>query len=396
MRKKIILAVPLIIILIFGIWVTSRGVLAYRTKKETQRLQAVQDQAVRDIINAHNSASSTDTQADPFGEDNIVRILFIGLDKRVGEKSGHCDMIQLITIDKKLEKINITAVPRGTYSPLPAGKGTTSSAYYVSNACGLGGLDYGIAQIEKILGAKADYLAVIGFSETMGILRSLKLPTTETVQWLRNRHGYTIGEPQRAHNHSTFIKQMIIKFTPIKNTNLDKALQYIVYKLIKTNLSFAQTQKIIEAVMSMDIPNHPEKISLSMRPFHPFKDIAYDPDHIDQNLDQTLGPIKKYLSKADYSGMTKETLQAKLLDTIEKNKNNPEFISWAYENNLWLQIEDSEQSLSTQYDLLVAYIYSEGATTRKATLADYILEMENRGEPVWEEKGKQLLLKEIN
>jgi anionic cell wall polymer biosynthesis LytR-Cps2A-Psr (LCP) family protein len=286
-------------------------------------------------------------------------------------------------------------LPRGTYAPLPAGKGVTSSDYYVSNACGLGGLDYGIRQIEKILGVKADYLVVVGFSETIGILRNLKLPTTETIQWLRNRHGYAIGEPQRAHNHSTFIKQMIIKYAPTKTTQLDKALQYIVYKLVKTNLSFAQTQQITEIISSMDVIGHPEKITLSMRPAYPYKDISYDPEKINQNLEETLGPIKRFLSKEDYSGSTTTTLQAKILDTVKKNKNNPEFVSWAYENNLWLQIEDQNQSLAIQHSLLVSYLPFLEKQTRESVLADYILEMENRDEAIWQEKGKKMLLQEI-
>jgi hypothetical protein len=46
----------------------------------------------------------------------------------------------------------------------------------------------------------------------LGILRNLKLPTTDTLRWLRHRQGYAIGEPQRAHNHSTFLKQLILRF----------------------------------------------------------------------------------------------------------------------------------------------------------------------------------------
>lgn len=393
MRKKAVLTIITIAVLAFGFWLSTKAVLSYRARQLEKQAQEIQDRAIQNIIDAHRDNSSTST--DPFGEDGIVKILFLGLDKRIGDQNGHCDMIQLITINNKVGTINITALPRGTYSPLPSGKGVTSSDYYVSNACGLGGLDYGINQIEKILGVKADYLVIVGFSETIGILRNLKLPTTETIQWLRNRHGYAIGEPQRAHNHSTFIKQMMVKYTPTKTSQLDKALQYIVYKLVKTDLSFAQTQKIITAVSIMDIANHPEKITLSMRPLYPYKDISYDPAKINQNLEETLGPIKHFLSKEDYSGVTTATLQSRILDTIEKNKTNPEFVSWAYENNLWLQIEDQNQSLITQYSLLVSYLAYLEKQKKESVLADYILEMENRGETVWKERGKQLLLQEI-
>jgi len=395
MKKKITIF-AIIITVGVSLYFLIQGISNYQARASERALLKIQNQAIADIVNSRRIENSKEKTTDPFGEDQIARILFIGLDARAGEKNGHCDAIQLITIDNKIGAINITAVPRGTYSPLPPNTAVTSSDYYVSNACGLGGLDYGIKQIEKILGVKADYLAMVGFSEALGIMRNLRLPTTETLQWLRNRHGYAIGEPQRAHNHSGFIKQMMIKFVPTTKSKLDAPLQYLVYKLIKTDLSFADTQKIIDAVSAMDIVNHPDKITLSMRPLYPVQDILYDPEHIDEYLDQTLGAIKNQLNKKDYSGVSGETVQTKLLATIENNKNNPEFITWAYQNNLWLQIEDDTQRLTTQYDLLKYYLLlTPDKKEREAILADYILEMENRNETVWQEQGKKMLVEEI-
>ncbi len=395
MKKQIVIIV-IIITTSIGLYFCIKNITDYKNRATERALLKIQDQAIADMVDSRRIKNSEEKTTDPFGDDKIARILFIGLDARVGEKNGHCDAIQLITIDNNAGIVNITAVPRGTYSPLPPGTAATSSDYYVSNACGLGGLDYGIKQIEKILGVKADYLVVVGFSEALGIMRNLRLPTTETLQWLRNRHGYAIGEPQRAHNHSGFIKQMIIKFVPTTKSKLDTPLQYLIYKLIKTDLSFTQTQKIIDTISGMDISNHPEKITLSMRPLYPVQDILYDPEHIDEYLDQTLGPIKNQLNKDDYSGVPGETIQTKLLTTIENNKNNPEFITWAYKNNLWLQIEDNETRLSAQYDLLNYYLtILPDKKEREATLADYILEMENRNETIWQEKGKNLLIQEL-
>lgn len=299
--KKNIKIVLIIIASALFLWLLIEGILWYRAMSAERAIEKARTEAIENIIDSRRLSDSEEA-VDPFGEDNIVKVLFIGLDARVGQENGHCDAIQLITVDKNAGVVNITAVPRGTYSPLPPGKGVTSSDYYVSNACGLGGLDYGIKQIEKILGVKADYLVVVGFSEALGIIRNLRLPTTETLQWLRHRQGYAIGEPQRAHNHSTFIKQMMVKFVPTEQSQFDKALQYIVYKLVKTDLSFAQAQKIVEAISAMDVAGHPEKISLSMRPLYPVQDISYEPERIEEYLDQTFGPIKHLLAKDDYSG----------------------------------------------------------------------------------------------
>lgn len=181
MNKKITI-ISLIIISGIFLWLSVKGVFSYQAKAAERAVLKVQSQAIEDVIDSRRVENSTKSTADIFDENNMVKILFIGLDTRIEQKNGHCDAIQLITIDNNTETIKITSVPRGTYSPLPPGVGATSTDYYVSNACGLVGLAYGVEQIEKILGAKADYLVVIGFSESLGIFRKLGLPTTETLQ----------------------------------------------------------------------------------------------------------------------------------------------------------------------------------------------------------------------
>jgi anionic cell wall polymer biosynthesis LytR-Cps2A-Psr (LCP) family protein len=302
----------------------------------------------------------------------------------------------MASIDKESQIVTITAVPRGTYSPLPPGKGTTSSDYYVSNACDLGGLEYGINQIEKILRQKADYLVLVGFSETLGILRNLKLPATETLQWLRHRQSYQIGEPQRAHNHSTFLKQMLIEHIPKNNSTLDSALQYLIYSRLKTDLSFAQVKIIINTLSEMNLSENPDKIILSMNPPYPVQDIEYDQDNLANFLQSRIEPIKHLLSKDDFSGMDSASAQNKLIDLIEQNIDDDDFAIWAYENYLWLQIENTEILLAKQYDLMKKYVsLIDEKTKRQALIADYILEMEYFDEKDYIEKGKKLLQSEL-
>ncbi len=353
----------------------------YKADKAEKALLEAQEKATQSVIDARREAQTQHSQdVDLFDKEGKVRVLLLGLDKRVGQTSGHCDVIQMITIDKTKESVNIMALPRGTYSPLPPGKGTTSTDYYVSNACGLGGLEYGITQIEKILGVKADYLVVVGFSETLGILRTLKLPTTETLQWLRRRQVYAIGEPQRAHNHSTFLKELMVKYIPKDKTLFDTPLQYILYKTVQTDLSFDQAVTLGETLRSMKLSEHPDKITLSMRPSHPVQDIPYDPEHLN---------IKPGTD-------TVESIQKKLIESIEQKKNDKEFIMWAFDNDLWLQVEDEQKREAYHYEFLEKYLsYITEKEKRQELIADYILEMQNRSLTVWEEKGKQLLKKEL-
>lgn len=396
MNKYIRLSILLLILGITG-WFAIHALRSYRAGDPVKAAQKAREEAIERVIDARRAkvTEGVENTRDLFDKDEMVRVLIIGLDKRVGQTAGHCDVIQMVEINRKKQEVTITAVPRGTYAPLPPGLATTSSDYYVSNSCGLAGIEYGINQIEKILGVKADHLVIVGFSETLGILRTLKLPTTETLQWLRQRHVYAIGEPQRAHNHSTFIKQMLVKYIPEKNSKIDEVLQYIVYKMVKTDLSFTESSILAKTLGEMSLKDHPDRIHLAMRPAYLVSDIPYIPEELNTYLEKTLNPIKNYLSKKDYSGAGEQTVQDGLLKVIAEKKNDPSFISWAYENNLWLQIEDENTRLQFQYEILEKYLLQIEKTKRRSLVEDYILEMEQTGQPQWVEKGKLLLAKQL-
>ncbi len=346
--------------------------------EEEQKEQSVVDAFLEQRQKEQNK--NTKSQ-DPFETDGIVQVLLVGLDKRIGQAKGHCDVIQMLTLDKNKGTVHITALPRGTYAPLPPGIAATSTDYYVSNSCGLVSLEYGVVQIEKILGQKADFLVVVGFSETLGILRSLDLPTTETLQWLRQRQGYAIGEPQRAHNHSTFLKSLLTKYIPKEKSQLDIPLKYMMYKSIQTDLSFEQALALEDAIRSMELDTKPEKVTLSMRPAYLVSDIVYDPQHI------VLRPGVDTL----------EGIQKKLFDSIDAQKEKKEFIVWAFENDLWLQVEDAHKREALHFEFLEKYIQTlQTKEKRQEVLADYILEMEHREQGEWIEKGKSLLKSELD
>lgn len=330
---------------------------------------------------------------DIFGDDNKVSILLVGLDSRAGQKSGHCDAIQLFNIDREKDTVTITAVPRGTYSPLPPGGPLRpTSSYYVSNACGIGGLEYGVNQIQKILGQKADYMVVVGFSETLGILRKFKLPTMETLQWLRHRKSYAVGEPQRAHNHSTFLKHLMAKYTPTDISKIDTVFHYLLYKIVETDLSFPQVRGLIAELSQMELGVHPERVTLLMKPRYPVQDIAYDPENLEENLNNLLDPIKHLLSPDDYKEITNQSAEDRIVNIIEKKKDDPIFADWAFKNDLWLQIDNDEKRENARYDLLTRYIVKlSNKEEKEQILEDYILEMEQTGMKERGDKARTLL-----
>lgn len=391
--KKILIFLGLFLLLTvvgsFLVWQQIISIFGFSTGNNPA--DRAQEKQLQELINNRRQQQLNETSADPFSDDALVKILFIGLDNRIGQTNGHCDAIQFIELNKKTQKITITAVPRGTYSPLP-GKGHLSTDYYIAKACEVGGLDYGVKQIEKILGQKADYVVFIGFSQAIGIFRQLKLPANETMQWLRQRQGYAIGEPQRARNHSNFIKQMLIKYTPEIDAQYTVPAKYLIYKLLRTDLSYQQALLVATEVAKIDLPKHTERIKLLMRPAYDVKDISYDPEKIDSQLKALIEPIAKIIPEGAYTGISKNEAQVKIQESINKGLAEPDFVRWAFGNYLWLQIENDLQREQIHFDLLVKYIdLQTEQSVKEQIITDYVIEMEDLGQVDWAEKGKELL-----
>jgi len=69
-------------------------------------------------------------------------------------------------------------------------------------------------------------------------------------------------------------------YTPKENSALDTSLQYILYKLVRTDLSFEETRAIIQVLSNMKLNTNPERVSLSMRPAYAVQDIPYDENNL--------------------------------------------------------------------------------------------------------------------
>jgi len=387
-RRRLFLLLGFFVLLGVGGWFFISHTI--RSSEEARAKEALQAQ-IQSVIDARRAGQQGGEDQDPFDENGILRLLLIGLDSRSGSTIGHCDAIQFIEINKTNQTIAITAVPRGTYSPLP-GSGHLPGDYYVSSACAIGGLDYGIAQIENILGQQADYVAMVGFSEALGAFRLLGLPTTETLQWLRLRQGYAIGEPQRAHNHSTFLKQLLVKFTPTDHTPLEIAGEYLFYRFIETDLSFTQVRQIVAELSAMDLADHAERINIFMKPSYAVADIPYDTEHLDDYLSSMLDPISDLIPEGAYTGVSESEGQQQLMDLVNAGLEDTDFVTHAFEQKLWLQVEDEATRESVHFALLSAYLSTQPeGEEQKNMLLDYVIEMEAIGQTDWVLKGKALL-----
>ena len=148
----------------------------------------------------------------------------------------------------------------------------------------------------------------------------------------------------------------MIEYTPEEQTKSHTALQYLLFKLVKTDLTYGQSKKLVQELSKMDLKNNKEKIFIDMRPKYEVQDIEYDADKVKEHLDTTIGRVGSWLPEVDYSNLSKEEMQKQLLALIEDKKDDPDFISWSFENHLWLQIEDEEVREKKHFDILMNHV----------------------------------------
>jgi anionic cell wall polymer biosynthesis LytR-Cps2A-Psr (LCP) family protein len=347
--------------------------------------------AVGEVIEARQLELDAESPI-PFGSDTQINILALGLDSRKEGLERHCDAIHLVTLDLSDWSILITSVPRGTYTSLPPGREYLETDYYVSNACAFGGLDYGIGQIEKIVGVKADYVATVGFSQALGIFRVLELPTTETLQWLRHRQSYAIGDPQRSQNQAVFMKDIALKL--LGEDGISTALMHILYSLVDTDLDFKTTQALYTAYRAAEIANRPDDIALIMKPFYETREYHFDPDNAEVQIESLLASLEGRLSPQDLSHKSVEELQVELEKYLRESLASDETVVHVYDEQLWRQIEAEDTREELHFRFMEKYLREVKDTDLDKAIeiaTDYILEKQYYGLTEWEQKGRDLL-----
>jgi hypothetical protein len=350
--------------------------------------------SVDDVVDNVLAQRKADVEGEgvSFGEADEINVLVIGLDARKDWDHPHCDAIHLFTLNVETWDIHITSVPRGTYAYIPGS--WLPSDYYVSNSCGIMGLEYGIAQMEKILGVKTDYYLTVNFNQVLGIVRLFDLPTTETLQWLRHRQGYAIGDPQRSHNQAVFMKDMIVGHLDRFRSDFAGPMTYVLYNLVDTDLDYALAKALLEGFLEAEIDARPNDITLSMRPHYDVVDYHFDTENPDQQLEQYYSYLRKVLPDDVFTDRSLEEIQAEIVAYLSERIASDESIEDVYQMQLWLQIEDDQTREELHYRILEQYAYEvakQDIDRALAIVSDYILEKEALQQEDWEKQGRGLL-----
>lgn len=327
-----------------------------------------------------------------FGSEQEINILTLGIDSRKEGKEQHCDAIHLVTLNVVEWTMHITSVPRGTYSALPPGGEYQETDYYLANACAFGGLAYGMEQIQKVTGVTPDYVATVGFSQALGIFRAIGLPTTETLQWLRHRQSYAIGDPQRSQNQATFMKDVALQL--LSDSGISTPLLYVLYTFIDTDLTFEQVHALYLAYLASDISEYPDRITFDMKPYYDTQIYHFDSLNAEEQIASILETLEGRLSSEDLSGKSLEEIQEALVEYLYGMLGEDEAIGHVYGEQLWSQVEDDAVREELHYRFLQRYVKEMKDTDREQAIAavtDYILEMQFFALRDWESRGRALM-----
>ncbi len=278
-----------------------------------------------------------------------VNILLLGLDSRKGDKSARCDAIHMFSFRPDENKIIITSVPRGTM---------VTADQYISNYCSLFGFEKAKNEIEKITGVKADYVVKVGFSQVDGLLRLVNLPPSPTLQFLRDRKDYLIGDNQRSYNQATFLKDAIVSYTGW-GSKLPEPMQYLAYKMVDTDLPYDKAKEFFKMFLASGVYKNPDNIEIVVKPGDSFvrqdihitskvaTDSSYlsDPEFVNYQNDVT-SYLDDVISRANY-----------LIDKQQYPAANS-LVTTPFNQRMWLQIENEADRNQLHFNLIATFVYS--------------------------------------
>ncbi len=305
-----------------------------------------------------------------------LTILLLGLDSRRGDQRPRCDAIHLVTFSPPEEKIIITSVPRGIHVDL---ENVATPSAYLGNSCHIKGIDYAVAEIIRITNLHPDHIIKINFSQALGVLRILNIPTTPTLQFLRDRKSYYWGDNQRSHNQALFIKDMILNHTH-QVASLPKTIKKLAFKMVDTDsLDFETADSILNWVVKNNLPQKPDQIELVTKPTPTYKinDVHFEQSKFatesawqnDKDFQAYQQELESYLK--NLVGQAEKYLDSGQKDSALKLLKTP------FSQQLWLQLENDP--LRNQFHLALLRLYvlsSKDKDEASILLLDFITEME--------------------
>lgn len=266
-----------------------------------------------------------------------VNIAITGVDSRIGERYRHADANHVVSLLLDKGEIEIYSIPRDTYAFAGFEVDSLDKYNLLTNVLGRLGRKAYLSELARI--SEIDhihYYVELGFSQAIGIIEKLGFKDPKsTLQILRDRKSYRIGDFQRSYNQGNFISGAIYKFNHLtENTN--DIIFDIFLGLVETNLSkddIIDLKSYFTNLKKNQITNFVKpKINTNFEEIDLFNTFEYDSILVSKDL----GAFDN----------TSEFVAGKLLEILEEvdsYKNNQVKINKLkryFEQKAWLQISD--------------------------------------------------------
>jgi anionic cell wall polymer biosynthesis LytR-Cps2A-Psr (LCP) family protein len=286
-----------------------------------------------------------------------INIAVTGVDSRIGERYRHADANHIISLLLETGQIEIYSVPRDTYAYAGFDEDSLDRFNLLTNVLGRLGRKKYLEELSKITDIDhIHYYVELGFSQAIGIIEKLGFKDPKsTLQVLRDRKSYRIGDFQRSYNQGKFIKGSILKFNQLaKDTDL---LYDIFLGLVETNLSKSDLLGLVshfENISKNSIQNFVKpKINTNFEEIDLFNSSKLDSIIISKNLGAFDNTSEFVASKL-----------LEILDEVENNSNNQIKINKLkryFDQKAWLQISDLRirSAVKNRFKDILAQAYTD-------------------------------------
>lgn len=403
-QKKLLYSlIGLLLLIIIGYFLYSKKInytnevvkqVSTKTEQSTESIDSnflkavIEDTSKNDKTSATQTDSSLQIEEDRSAGFSIqtfppnakrINIALIGTDGRIGHPGGHADANHIISILPDYGKIEIISIPRDTYVDCGYDDSTglnKLTVYYL----GAGRQAY-LKKIAEIASLNSiPYYVEFGFSQALGILRWLGFNSSETLQLLRSRKSFAIGDYQRVYNQAQFIRQNLISHFDLFNGPLKSVIIHGLLSLVNTNLTYDQLSSFLDELDKKNFKSSTDNVVIKVRPSLKvnFKVLDFsDPKSVEMlrnklNLDQIAKQDTSAFQPKDFqlylTNKLNKLLDEASLDTAKSPAKVISKLSNYYDQKIWLQISDDELSLkySKRFAELLINAYSKKNNIQKA------------------------------
>lgn len=306
------------------------------------------------LMGEDTSASSS---KNAFGNAKRINIALIGVDGRFGSSGGHADANHVLSIMPEIGKVEIISIPRDTYVYCGYEDSTglnKLTVFYMAR--GKKAYLDTIAKIARL--GSVPYYIEFGFSQAMGILRWLGFNSSQTLQVLRTRKSFAVGDYQRVYNQAQFIRQAMVRNFGLLNGPLRPVVLRGILALVRTNLNYEKLSEIAESLNQTSFAESADNISIKVRPSLRVNFKVFDFSNQENvsslrnqlNLDHIAEKDTTAFSPKDFQGYLSKKIEGIIFSAAKDTLKNPTIainkVKNIYSQKVWLQIADTQKSLN--------------------------------------------------